>query len=231
MELLSACLIGFAPGCLWLWFLRHKDLEPEPKRLVLWVFALGALAGAVTLQLRPWLEPWIPWDPIWARDLVDAFAVTAGVEETLKLVAFLAGAFWLRELDEPMDGIIYGAAAGLGFASFENACYVLLTDAPALVAARAFTATLVHIVCSGALGFCVGMTRMRRRVRRRWLLSAGFAGAVLLHGTYDWLLFNEKVSWLALAGALPLMAVWLTLNVRWAQARSAEYHPGVGPAG
>lgn len=228
MDLLS-CVLGFAPGLFWLWFLRRKDdLEPEPKRLVLAVFLAGCGSAAIVLALRPTLEQFIPVGPAALADFVDAFAVTALVEELVKFAAFFAVAFWHRQLNEPLDGIIYGSAAGLGFASVENVLYVQLTEDPSLLLARTFTATLAHAACSGMLGFCVGMTRMRRRLRRRWLIAWGLGVAVLLHGTYDYFLLGPRsLAWIALLGALPMMAVLLGLKIRWARARSPGYHPGV----
>jgi len=227
MDLFLAGSLGFAPGLLWLWFLRRKDdLEPEPKRLLLAVFALGCGSAGLALWLRPWLEPWIPTTPQCLGYAVDAFAVTAGVEELLKLAAFFAIAFWHREIDEPIDGIIYGSAAGLGFASVENALYLSLTDDVSVVAARAFTATLAHAACSGMLGFAVAMTRLHPERRQRHLVLGSLLLAVALHGSYDFFLLGDAPhAWVALLGALPLMAVLLALQLRWARARSPEYHP------
>ena len=222
-------LLGFAPGLFWLWFLRRKDdLEPEPKRLVVLVFAGGCGAAMATWALRPALERWLldgsgPW-AAW----IDAFVVTACAEELLKLSAFFLLAFWHREMDEPMDGIIYGAAAGLGFASIENAYYLQLTEQPAVLLGRAFTATLVHAACTGCLGFCLGMTRLGRRRPAAGLVAAGLVTVVLLHGAYDlFLLSPADLSWIALFGALPLMIVLLGLKLRWARRRSAAFHRGL----
>ena len=95
MEAIGYALLGFTPGLVWLWLLRRKDvLEPEPWRLVILVFALGCGSAVATLALRPYLDPMIPWEPIWLRDLVDAFVVTSCTEESLKFMAFFVGVYW-----------------------------------------------------------------------------------------------------------------------------------------
>ena len=228
VELLGYCMLGFAPGLFWLWFMYRKDtLEPEPAALVLLVFALGCGAAFATMLVRPVLDCWLPFEPLWWRDVLDAFVVTAGWEELIKFAAFFAGAFWLREMDEPMDGIIYGAAAGLGFASVENVIYIMWTESPMLIVSRGFTSTLAHVACTGALGFFAGLARLRgggwQAVK---LVAIGAALAVGLHGIYDYFLFAHESLWLvSLLAALPAMMVMLMLKIRWAQARATTYHP------
>lgn len=220
----AAILFGFGPALGWLWFVHGKDdLEPEPRRLVLLVFGCGCCAALATLALRPTLELLLPWQPLWWHDAVDAFVVTATVEEALKMVAFAGAVLWRQELDEPMDGIVYGAAAGLGFAAVENTLYLAMTGNASLILARAFTATLAHVACSGIAGLCLGLLRFPPR---RWMLAGlGCLSAIVMHGAYDWFLLASSMWWLALLGALPLMLVLLASRMRWARRRSARFHP------
>lgn len=224
--MLSWILLGFAPGLFWLWYFRRKDdLEPEPHHLLLWVFALGCGSAFLIVAFRQVWQPLVPSAPGWGRDAVDAFLATALFEELVKLLAFFAGAFFHKELDEPLDGLIYGIAAGLGFASVENVFYVMATGQALTVALRACTAVLVHAVCSGGAGFFLGLSRFTAG-RRRWILPlAGFALAVALHGAYDVFLFREGGErFLALLVVLPAALVLFGLKFRWARARSPEYH-------
>ena len=228
MDWVIASVLGFAPGLFWLWYLHRKDVvEPEPAAIVLIVFVLGCGSAFLTTAIRPALDALIPVGPPWWSDIVDAFAVTAGGEELVKFAAFACGVVWHRHLDEPMDGILYGAAAGLGFASVENVVYVAITAEPALAVVRGFTATLAHVACSGTIGFFVGLAFLPgRRHRRRLLIAAGFGIAVMLHGIYDFFLFGmQQLSWISLLLALPLMLVLLALKIRWSRSRSHLYHP------
>jgi len=220
MPALADLAAGTVPGLAWLAYVRRKDdLEPEPWRLVVRVFVLGVAAGWVIALGRPRLEAWClpttpgPWD-----DVIDAFVVTAGGEELVKLLAFALGALWHREWDEPMDGIVYGAAAGLGFASIENAYYLGADGGLFLLASRAFTANLAHLAFSGSLGFAIGLAKLRAR----WSLAvAGGCAVLLMHGAYDWLLFaGEAWSPLALLGVLPLALIAIGLKATWARHRS-----------
>jgi RsiW-degrading membrane proteinase PrsW (M82 family) len=228
LDWIATVMLGFAPGLFWLWYLRCKDrLEPEPSVLMLLVFVLGCGAAFVTMLVRPILDGWLPFEPLWLRDLLDAFAVTAGGEELVKFAAFFFGALWHRELDEPMDGIVYGAAAGLGFASVENILYIVWADDAMLIVSRGFTATLAHVACSGALGFAAGLARLRGGCRRSLRLLAGIGAAtVALHGLYDYFLFaHEDWGAVSLLAALPAMLLMLSLQLRWSRAHSPKYHP------
>ena len=225
MELAQYVVLGFAPGAFWLWFLRHKDdLEPEPKLLVLRVFALGCLATVPVLWLRPGLEDLLPL-AAQARAAADAFLLTAPLEEVCKTLAFVLGAYWHKELDEPLDGVIYGTAAGLGFASVENVFYLLHFEDPWIVLLRGFTSTPAHVATTGALGFFWGFARFTGWSRKPWLWLFGLSMAILFHGAYDYFLFRGGLAWVSLLCVLPLMIVLLGLKIRWARARSHDYHP------
>lgn len=220
MPSLPELAAGAVPGILWLVWVRRKDrLEPEPWRLVVRVFGLGVAAGWLIALVRPRLEVWcLPTDPGPWADLADAFVVTAGGEELAKLLAFALGALWHAEWDEPMDGIVYGAAAGLGFASIENAYFLSADGDAALLLSRAFTANLAHLAFTGILGFGFGYAKLTGRWR---FVLIGSLAAVFLHGAYDWLLFaSESASPLALLGVLPLALVAVGLKATWARGRS-----------
>ncbi|MFQ5653555.1 MAG: PrsW family intramembrane metalloprotease [Planctomycetota bacterium] len=228
MKLALEILTAFAPGLAWLWYFYRKDRrEPEPARLVGRVFLLGCAAALAVLAVRPLLEPALPPAPGWARGIADAFLVTAATEEILKALAFSLGVLWHRQLDEPLDGIVYGAAAGLGFASVENAFFVIGSGELSVVAMRAFTATIAHACLSGGLGFCLGMTRFTDRRRIAGLLVAGgLLAAILLHGLYDLFLFTwPQLKAISLLLVLPGIILCLGLLGRWSQRAASRHHP------
>ena len=227
MEVVQYVILGFAPGLFWVWYLRRKDdLEPEPYHLVLWVFALGCLSTLLVFWLRPILDARVlPSIRDSSLDLADAFLVTAPLEEIAKMLAFLVGIYWHRQLDEPLDGIIYGTAAGLGFASVENVVYLLATEDASVVLIRGFTATLAHVATSGAMGFFLGLSRFRPARWAPWLWLVGLMTAVFFHGIYDYFLFcGGPLALVSLLCLLPLMLVLLGLKIRWARRRSGIFH-------
>lgn len=150
----SDVLIAFLPAAAWLWYVRREDVrEPEPRLLVLFALVLGCGAANVIAVIRPRIEHLVPSMPGTSMpgirgEILDAFVVTALPEEIVKLAAVCLACLWSREWNEPMDGIVYGVAAGLGFASLENVYFLTATGEPMLVISRAFTANLAHAAFS-----------------------------------------------------------------------------------
>lgn len=223
MSLWLAIPLGVGPCLLWLWMIhRHDDHEQEPWSHIVLALALGALAVLGVLWTRPWIagvfEPCLPFE--------EAFLVTALNEEVWKLAAIMP-LLCMAELDEPLDGAVYGAACGLGFAGVENVFYGLHHGGVALLIQRAFTATLLHAACSGILGFCCAMVKLHRVGRKTalWLVG-GLVLAVGLHGLYDLFLDGDRIrAQVSLILVLPTALYLLVLKIRWARSRSHHYHP------
>ena len=82
------------------------------------------------------------------------------VEEFMKGLAFLPLLLLGKQVDNRTDGLIYGAAAGLGFACVENLYYYIKVFDPdhlnlliQTVFLRTLFTTLVHCVSSALLGY------------------------------------------------------------------------------
>ena len=65
----------------------------------------------------------------------------------------------MKDFNEPMDGIVYGVCASLGFATLENFYYVYIisdtfgTSAMTLALVRAFSAVPAHAVFGIFMGY------------------------------------------------------------------------------
>jgi hypothetical protein len=133
------------------------------------------------------------------------------LEELAKFCVVLTLAYNNKEFNEPVDGIIYTAAAALGFASFENIFY-LLDQGPLIILLRGPVSTLGHVLFSAMWGAALGLARFEpsRAVRIR-MISWGFFWAVLTHSLFDILIsLGRFQDWLALSG-VPFLALlyWL----------------------
>ncbi|MEM8883520.1 MAG: PrsW family glutamic-type intramembrane protease [Planctomycetota bacterium] len=213
MGLIGALIVGFVPALLWLWVFWRKDRwEREPKRLVLRVFLFGAvMAGPIFV-----LERHLPLPPT----IFAEFFVRVGfVEELFKILPVLYLALRHAEFDEPMDGVVYGAAAALGFAGAENAVYAIHAGGATAIV-RAFTSTVLHVGLTGMVGYAIGLARFGRAYRGVIALSA-FLAAVTIHGSYNFFLavgtLPEAPDWIArfaVATMIPAMLVLLAYAIR-----------------
>ena len=116
------------------------------------------------------------------------------VEETAKglaLLAFLVFAY--KEFDDALDGIVYGAMIGFGFAFTENILYVASSIAQDGIGAGAvliFLRTVVfglnHAFFTSLMGACIGAARLTPRLAHRLaLLVAGFLLAASFHAIHN----------------------------------------------
>jgi protease PrsW len=196
--LVTACAI--APALLLLWLVVSADSRPEPPRLVWMCVALGAVSVLPVAVLEFWLLHHIPFaaNPLLAGG-ENALWIAAIPEETAKIAIIAAVALRSREFDEPMDGVVYGTAVGLGFAAVENFLYV--KGSPQLVMVAGIRA-IMSVPFHGALGAIAGAYIASARFggalgahkgygwpRTRLFVLAWFI-TVVLHGLFDWSLFS-----------------------------------------
>jgi RsiW-degrading membrane proteinase PrsW (M82 family) len=170
----------------------------EPPAALLATALLGLLfagfAGVVTPVLgRPLLvglaEAGLPTA---AGIPVIMFLVVAPVEEVVKLLAVRLGPYRRPGFDAVVDGAVYGAMAGLGFATIENVLYIgqVAPGMDAAVGRQSVVATLRafagpgHVVYSALAGYYLGLARFNR-AHAVPLVLKGLLIAVSLHGLYN----------------------------------------------
>lgn len=118
-------------------------------------------------------------------------AIAPVVEEITKGLVFVL-LVATRRFDNETDGLIYGAATGLGFAAVENVSYAWQSADQGtafvvfVVFLRTFASALVHCVSSGIFGMAIGYA-MHRSGWARWILwpAIGLALAVANHAVWN----------------------------------------------
>jgi RsiW-degrading membrane proteinase PrsW (M82 family) len=147
--------------------------EPEPKSMIAFAIAWGAVA-AIGITL-----------------LVD-LGITLEIAKGLGiLIIFLIGR---RVFDGPVDGIVYGALIGGGFAFTENIQYFAIsliegggTQLTATFVMRGLLSPFAHAMFTSLTGFAMGLAA-RRHASKSAVAGAGLiglAGAMLLHGFWN----------------------------------------------
>jgi RsiW-degrading membrane proteinase PrsW (M82 family) len=212
--------VGAAPSLFLLVFFYLKDrYEPEPRGHVALAFVKGCLAvipsyfaGVALTHVKQ--EIWLSMGATAAR-LFEAGVMAAAVEELCKWIIFLALVYWWEEFDEPLDGVVYGVALALGFATVENVLFVV-RDGLRLGILRAIFAVPAHALFGGTMGFYFGRAKLGRGRHgshvTRWQRTFRIALALLVpigfHGAYDFaLLQTHGVVVYAVVAALSL-ALW-----------------------
>ena len=202
------------PLAFWAVYHYHKDRAlPEPVGQLVLAFCFGLLAAGISAGLYAGLGVLgLRHDAGFLAD-TDAVALffyallaIGPVEEIAKLLPFLVIVWRFRDLDEPVDGIIYASFIGLGYAAVENWQYLgYLTTIEAV--ARGFTSPVIHILFASIWGHWVA----RAHLAGRHLLPAtlgSLAVASVLHGLYDFVVILNPRFALPIAAAM-IVSIWL----------------------
>jgi RsiW-degrading membrane proteinase PrsW (M82 family) len=201
LGLLIVVLASVVPTLLYVGALYWVDrYEKEPKRLLAAAFVWGAIPSVV-LAVVAELFFRLPPDLIGpqALEAVRLGLVAPLLEEALKgaVVLFIAR-HYRREFDNVLDGIIYGAMVGFGFAMTGNllsyaGSFLLwgFEGLDASVFAEGVVYALNHALYAAIFGAALGYARLAQKSWQRWAVPlGGFVLAVLTHALHGLLARN-----------------------------------------
>ena len=214
-------LLAALPTVLYSWLLWRLDrYEREPLHLLAVTFFWGALPALILAVIGELGLGFLARDHL--RAGLDATFIAPLVEEPVKALA-LIGLFLFvrREFNGVLDGIIYGALIGFGFAMSENVLY-FLAHREQLVAVwllRSVAFGFNHAFYTSIVGIALGIVRLDRH---RWhgyaILPAGLALAMLVHGVHNASvqagLVGLCLAWLADSGGVVIVVVVALLALR-----------------
>ncbi|HBR01860.1 MAG TPA: hypothetical protein DD738_04550 [Ruminiclostridium sp.] len=158
-------MMAIIPSILWLTiFYRQDRMNPEPKSYVLKILVLGALVQrALYMPLMKFIFP----DGS-SRAIAGNYAVTiilvAVIQESIKLLSVRYSIYSSDEFDENVDGIIYGSALGLGFASMSSMDLILANNGAMLtnVTALVVIETFAHASITGLSCYVLGVSKREK---------------------------------------------------------------------
>lgn len=189
-------IAAFLIMLVWLFYLRKIDLfKPEKWIYLIITFIMGILFSYGTFifsDINNYLLEFKLTGDL-GNDLLYCFLGIGLIEETMKLIPFLIMLKFSKQVNEPIDYIIYISVSALGFAFAENILYFHGMGLD-IIQGRALIAVVVHMICSSivAYGLYFGFNKIRINKYLRlvtFLLIASF-----LHGFYDFWLINETVN-------------------------------------
>jgi RsiW-degrading membrane proteinase PrsW (M82 family) len=208
---------AIAPALLILWLVIAAGERPGSPAKVWGAFLLGAASISFLNAVRaPFVNLLIVPDNAWIAQGLHAVFGVALPEEAVKILVIVAVSARRRPLDDPMDTAVYGAAAGLGFAAYENLAY--LVQHAEIWRALAALRSVLTVPFHGALGIIAGAylaiarsgaalgAHRHHRDWARWSsLILMVLGPVALHASFDFpLLMLQKGVHLD-----PLIRLWL----------------------
>lgn len=194
--MLLIIITALIPAVILGWWIYKKDsLRPEPWQLLVKAFLYGVGSTFVSLLISAFLG--VMGIMVYNLDTfagaVSTALFAAALPEELAKLAMLW--LFLRKnpyYDEYIDGIVYAACVGLGFAGAENVLYLLQSnDWVGTGILRGVTAVPAHFAIACAMGYFYSKRYFgdRSRVTMVCILAV----PILIHWIYDALAFSEGI--------------------------------------
>ena len=216
--------------------------EKEPVWLLSAAFIWGAIPAALLALIFNTLFS-LPFYMIFSEssaELAAGGAIAPVVEEAVKALAlFLILVVQRHELDSPLDGIIYGAMVGMGFAMVENILYytTYFSESGAsgwneLVLVRGVVFGLNHALYSSLTGLGIALAQLSRNWAIRIAAPLlGLFAAIALHAIHNVAMFSGTVvgfltgltfGWGGVLLTIAIMVLSLYQERRWMRHYLAE---------
>jgi RsiW-degrading membrane proteinase PrsW (M82 family) len=206
------------------WFEDPTRREPlEPMAIT---FLLSILFASFAALVNTALFPAFGIIPFIGLPLF-FFLVVGPIEETVKWAAIRVHAYKDDRFDAVIDGVVYGAIAGLGFAAIENFIYIIniySAAAPAGVTTQLESATETayvrafvgpgHVIYSAFAGYYLGLAKFNPD-NRGPIVVKGLLIAVFIHALYNTLVTILPLTRVTLAAFLLVyVGFWLGVLYR-----------------
>lgn len=191
-TILYALLGGLIPALLWLWFWRREDrLHPEPRRLILLAFIMGMLTIPFVVPIQKYTAS------IFSGGLL--ILIWAAIEEIFKYSFAYFSVLRNKEMNEPIDAVMYMITIALGFAALENTLFLIepLQEGRFIESIitgnfRFFGATLLHVLSSATVGVFIAFSFYKRKAKKRLYTTIGIILAILLHTLFNFSIINSN---------------------------------------
>ena len=231
-------ILALIPFAVVIWVVVMIDRwEPEPKALVFFALAWGGVASiAFTLLVGIAFEYLDYALGIQRTEFFGPVIQAPLVEEGFKGLGLLL-LVWIgrRAFDGPVDGVVYGALVGAGFAFTENIQYFAISlleggevQLGVTFFLRAILSPFTHAMFTACTGFAIGLAA-RRGLKALPLIGCaivGYAAAVALHALWNGASFVISGGLIGFLGyyivlQVPIFAlfVWGVVHLRKEEAR------------
>ncbi|WP_227395259.1 glutamic-type intramembrane protease PrsW [Jeotgalibacillus aurantiacus] len=217
IAIISAAI---APGLALLsYFYLRDQYDTEPVFTVLRAFILGLAVTFPVMFIQYVLEEEIVFSSL----VLQSFLAYGLLEEFFKWFILYFYIIHLIEFDEPYDGIVYGAAVSLGFATLENVLFLAVFGLETAVG-RALLPVSSHALFGVVMGYYIGKAKFTKEQNKKRLILISLILPILLHTLYDYILVSS-VHWIYYIIPFMLFLWWLGLwKVKKAHILTHQHH-------
>lgn len=196
---LQALAAATVPISIYLYLIWKADrYEREPVTSYLGHIVWGASGGiAISLAISTFYQS----AAVTITDNVDMInylesVMFAPVYEEFAKASFLVWSASRKKFDNMTDGLVYGAAIGLGFAMTENYMYFIryhssFSEWISLVLVRSLFSGVMHGLATGIIGGVIGATKFRSTFSKAILIPSGVISAFIVHAMWNFMVLGN----------------------------------------
>lgn len=222
---------GVLPPLVWLYFLlKEDDRCPEPLPMLFIAFISGMLAVPLVLPLEAVMRDYayVAYQGCneYGKLCSPIILGWAVIEETLKYVLAALLVLWRKDVNEPIDLVIYMLTAALGFAALENVLFLIVPFAGGEVLSglatgnlRFIGSTLLHVMASSVIGFALAFSFTFPKPLRTFCAVIGLILAIALHAVFNFFIIQGDGTYTLLA----FLLVWIAAVVFFALFEALRY--------
>jgi RsiW-degrading membrane proteinase PrsW (M82 family) len=186
---MTLLISSIAPALFIMYLIYSRDLQKEPKSMLMKAFFGGILSIFIALLFAMPLSEYESSIPSGlARSFYTSFFCAGIPEEFGKWIIF----YWLikkaKDFDQYYDGILYAIFISMGFALVENVLYVM-KGGMGVAIMRAVLAVPGHMLFAVPMGYYLSISKFEPANEAKKHIALSLIIPILLHGTYDFILF------------------------------------------
>jgi RsiW-degrading membrane proteinase PrsW (M82 family) len=211
---MTLLISSIAPALFIMYLIYSRDLQKEPKSMLMKAFFGGILSIFIALLFAMPLSEYESSIPSGlARSFYTSFFCAGIPEEFGKWIIF----YWLikkaKDFDQYYDGILYAIFISMGFALVENVLYVM-KGGMGVAIMRAILAVPGHMLFAVPMGYYLSISKFEPANEAKKHIALSLIIPILLHGTYDFLLFYmEAKSKINSSIVVPLFLVFIAFEI------------------
>ena len=219
-------LITILPSIVLVLYFIKSDKFKEPNRIIIITFLFGILITIPAGFLNSLIDKNFATGERFNDALLSGFFGGGPVEELLKFSVLYFYILKEKAFNEPMDGLVYGILASLGFATLENLEYVYYSDyeyvtAQQIAIFRSFSAIPMHGLCGVIMGFYFGHYAFSANKK---YLGFSIIVPIVFHGSYNFMCSYNWYYAVSIVAVGFIFALLLHRNLKLLQKEKKNEH-------
>jgi len=219
-------LITIFPSIVLVLYFIKSDKFKEPNRIIIITFLFGILITIPAGYLNSLIDKNFATGERFNDALLSGFFGGGPVEELLKFSILYFYILKEKAFNEPMDGLVYGILASLGFATLENLQYVFYFDsefwtAQEIAIFRSYSAIPLHGLCGAIMGFYFGQYAFSANKK---YLGLAIIVPIIFHGSYNFMCDYNWYYAVSIVAVGFIFALLLHRNLKLLQKEKKKEH-------